>query len=81
MSTRCEKCNDTAVWAWQPFGPADDANCFTTLGSHYCGFPVVKLCDGHKQDIQRGDLVTFKFKGVWYKVNNKEPYDVVSSPF
>lgn len=54
------ECRDFAVWGWQPFGPDfDNRLTFTTLGSHYRGFPVIKVCDECKRKIEDG--VSLKF--------------------
>jgi len=45
-TSTCYVCHEhEAIYAWQPFGPGDDYNCFTSPGSHYRGFPVIKVCD------------------------------------
>lgn len=61
----CEVCRaQGAAWAWQPFGPDEDAkSAFSTLGSHYRGFPVVKVCDECKEKVQAGQTVSFTYKG------------------
>jgi hypothetical protein len=58
------------VWAWQPFGPGETINCFVMLGSHYRGFPVIKVTDEQKQRIQAGERMEFKYKGVQYMAMN-----------
>ena len=65
MRTTCQTCNiNEAIWAWHPFGPADDDDhCFTTLGSHYRGFPIVKVCDECKRDIENGSPKEFEIRG------------------
>ena len=76
-STNCQfsRCSQPADWAWQPFGPSEDYNCFTTPGSHYRGFPVLKLCDEHKTAIQAtltnpdadiADIIVFNQRHVGY---------------
>jgi len=43
---KCEVCKQSeAEWAWQPFGPDENPRTFTTLGSHYRGFPVLAICN------------------------------------
>jgi hypothetical protein len=61
----CQVCESReAVWAFQPFGPDPETLTFTTLGSHYRGFPpIVKVCDGCKVVIQRGQAITYRYKG------------------
>ena len=64
---KCHVCqNNVAEWAWQPFGPSEDADCFTALGSHYRGFPVIKICDDCKQRYQSGEPLVFVYRGLWY---------------
>ena len=47
----CQICKaGEALWAMQYVGEA--APTFTTLGSHYRGFPVTKVCDGCKAEMQ-----------------------------
>ena len=66
---KCASCQKDAVWAWQPFGPGEDALVFTALGSHYRGFPVVKVCDECKQTAQKGRPgVLFNYKKSGYCV-------------
>ena len=48
----CKFCSQHAEWAWQPFGPDESPFLFTTLGSHYRGFRVLKVCDSHKSKIE-----------------------------
>ena len=62
-----KKCNNDATWAWQPFGPSDTApGSFTSLGWHYRGFPVIKLCDDHKQLHQNNIELPFTYKRITY---------------
>ena len=58
--------NDEAIWAWQPFGPGETITNFTVLGSHYRGFPVVKIGDAAKRRIEAGERVSFRYKGIKY---------------
>lgn len=60
--------DNQAVWAWQPFGPGGVADTFTTLGSHYRGYPVVKVCDGCKKKLQSGESVKFSHKRRHYVI-------------
>lgn len=48
-------------WAWQPWGPDADGLSFTTLGSHYRGFPIVKVCEGCREAINEGQTVEFTY--------------------
>lgn len=67
--------NEIAEWAWQPFGPEQDANCFTALGWHYRGFPVLKVSDRAKEQIQSGDRIPFVYRDTSYIVDNLEIQD------
>lgn len=61
---KCE-CGQEAEFAWQPFGPEPncrDKGAFTALGSHYRGFPVVKVCWDCKGRAQNGETVLFTYK-------------------
>lgn len=62
---KCHACHqEEAQWAWQPFGPGTTPNSFQLLGSHYRGFPVVKVCSTCKSAFQTGDFVVrFTYKG------------------
>lgn len=61
--------NHQATWAWQPFGVADNVReTFTTLGSHYRGFPVIKVSDAAKRLIQTGETVNFTYSKRLYTV-------------
>ena len=43
---RCQICKSNEVdWSWHPFGPGESYDCFSTPGSHYRGFPTIKVCD------------------------------------
>ena len=45
-------CAFPAAYAWQPFGPdSSPVGTMTALGSHYRGFPVLKLCTACHDDI------------------------------
>ena len=55
---KCERCKrmnketiGEALWAWQPFGP-DEQPSYSLLGSHYRGFPVIKICDDCKKETE-----------------------------
>lgn len=66
----CQLCRNpkiSAAWAWQPFGPKDSVICFTPVGSHYAGFPAIKICDDCYQDIIHSP------DGV-YRVNGRHSY-------
>lgn len=66
-----------AEWAWQPFGVADDPReTFTMLGSHYRGFPVIKVSDEAKTRIQAGDEMNFVYNKRLYTIRANEVYEV-----
>ena len=48
---KCKFCGAAAGWSWQPNGPGEVLT-FTTLGSHYRGFAVIKVCDACKAQIE-----------------------------
>lgn len=62
---KCQICKDEqASWAWQPFGPDELPDSFAFLGSHYRGFPVIKVGDSCKHAFQSGDFeVKFSYEG------------------
>ena len=62
---KCHSCHEQeAQWAWQPFGPDETPESFQLLGSHYRGFPVIKVCSTCKSAFQTGDFVVrFTYKG------------------
>lgn len=79
---RCQVCKlgNEALWAWQPFGPSDDwTAAFVTLGSHYRGFPVVKVCDACRQMIKTQPIF-FAYKKTTYGTN-PETGDLKAAPF
>lgn len=49
-------------WAWQPFGPDQSVMCFSRLGHHYRGFPVVKVTEEQRKTIRAGSRFEFKYK-------------------
>ncbi len=62
---RCKVCSPRhkareADWAWQPCGPGI-VMTFTVLGSHYQGYPVVKVCDSCKRKLQASKTGRFNF--------------------
>lgn len=66
-----------AAWAWQPFGVADDPReTFTMLGSHYRGFPVIKVSDEAKRRIQAGETVNFTYHKRLYAVRGNEVSEI-----
>lgn len=67
MTPKCQICKTNPVeMAWQPFGPDEDGRrALTMLGSHYRGFPVVKVCDSCADGVRDG-AVEFEYKGKRY---------------
>lgn len=57
-------------WAWQPFGPDESIYSFTLAGSHYRGFPVIKIADDEKAEIESGKRFMFIYKGIEYVVKD-----------
>lgn len=57
-------------WAWQPFGPDHSILSFAFPGSHYRGFPVIKISDEERQIIRSGKPFNFRYRGVRYIVAN-----------
>lgn len=67
---KCKMCKKhEAEWAWQPLGPAIDADCFALLGSHTRGFAVFKVCDSCRASIKTGSPFQVEYKGVTYTGN------------
>ena len=66
---RCQVCKAReAVYSWQPFGPDDNARAaFTTLGSHYRGFPAIKTCLVCHDEIQAGIPQRFIYRSVEFE--------------
>ena len=65
----CQHCHQySAEWAWQPFGPDDSILSFTLLGSHYRGFPVLKVCDNCKLTVE-SEVMFFSYRGHDYIAN------------
>jgi len=67
----CQCCRaESAIWAWQPFGPSEGTlGSFTLLGSHYRGFPVVKIGQACKATLEHGEDLGFTYKGILYAGN------------
>lgn len=66
---KCQCCKkQEASWSWQPFGPGEDSNtAFVLPGSHYRGFPVIKVCSACKDAFTSGSSeVSFVYKSVRY---------------
>lgn len=63
----CERKQYPVTWAWQPFGPDDDIEqSFVLPGSHYRGFPVIKLCTSCKYAVQHEHKLSFSYRGNTY---------------
>lgn len=61
---KCRICrHNEADWAWQPFGPGERPDVFTLSGSHYRGFPVIKVCQKCKEALQAGSPAEFIYRG------------------
>lgn len=63
---------DEALWAFQPFGPSENIAHMAMLGSHYRGFPVIKIGDEARQMIEAGREVQFTYKRQRYVAVNGE---------
>lgn len=75
---KCQTCNiDEPTWAWQPFGPHPTGDSFQFLGSHYRGFPVIKVCVDCKKNLQNGAPMEFNHKQQRYIGNT---LDIKSVP-
>lgn len=68
----CQCCKEQeAEWSWQPFGPGiGTEGVFTLPGSHYRGYPVIKICSECKAIIQHGTAVHFTYKSTRYTAAN-----------
>lgn len=78
---KCQICkNNPVLWAWQPLGPAENADCFTSLGYHYRGFPVIKICHECYGKLKIGGHITFTYKNTAYAgtIHNIEPLTEVT---
>lgn len=53
LCTQCKR--EPAEWALQYI--AEDKPTFTTLGWHYRGFSVMRLCDRCKEDLLKAKIV------------------------
>ena len=74
---KCQVLSGQAVWAWQPFGVSDNPReTFTMLGSHYRGFPVIKVSDEAKRRIQFGDEINFVYQKRLYTLRGAEVFEV-----
>lgn len=68
---RCVRCKSPeAIWAVQPWGP-DERVTVTTLGSHYRGFPVIKLCDECLQTLRSGKKIIVTYKKRQYVIGGE----------
>ena len=74
---QCQICAcDPAEIAWQPLGPGSDANTFTTLGSHYRGFPVIKICFTCQSNIKVGIPAQFTINDQTFIGTAEKVYEV-----
>jgi hypothetical protein len=76
--TKCAICHtNEAIHAWQPFGPdtgtARHGLSFAALGSHYRGFPVIKVCQPCTLRIQDGERVEFTYAKQHFTMYGGEP--------
>jgi hypothetical protein len=55
-------------WSMQPLGP-DEKVTFTLPGSHYRGFPVVRVCEVCRTKYKSGKNLTFTHKKVEYNAS------------
>ncbi|SRR6266700_5307717 len=71
---KCQICHDEqAEWAWQPWGPNETSDSYALLGSHYRGFPIIKVGSVCKNAFQSGDFeVGFEYKGHRFVGKNHE---------
>ncbi len=61
---QCQICRNRARdWAWQPFGPGESGVTFSLPGSHYRGFPTIMICSYCKEQVERGEAVSFLYHG------------------
>lgn len=76
--SKCQVCKvDEAVYAYQPFGPDPEPHKWMAcLGSHYRGFPVIKVCEFCENTIEEGTPTEFIYKGVRYISSRDEVYQV-----
>lgn len=85
-SPKCQCCKqEYAVDAWQPFGPSETVDCFTGIGSHYRGFPVIKVCDACHTKISQAVHESDKYGGFHFTYSDI-PFvvvknEVTKSPF
>lgn len=75
--SKCQVLSGDAVWAWQPFGVSENPReTFTLLGSHYRGFPVIKVSDEAKRRIQSGEEIHFVHAKRLYAVRGEAVEEV-----
>lgn len=85
MARRCELCRlNNAIYAWQPLGPDESPRSLQVLGSHYRGFPLIRVCGECADPISQSPLSSnsrvpsFVYKGQAYIVENEQ---VIKVPF
>jgi len=68
---QCQVCHEgEAIYAWQPFGPAEEyfeGDAFLAPGHHYRGFPVIKVCGGCQEEIASGIAIQFSYQGIAFE--------------
>lgn len=76
--SKCQCCEcDDATYAYQPFGPDESPHtAMTELGSHYRGFPVIKVCSVCHDAIRKGTPMEFTYKGKRYIASRNEVLEV-----
>lgn len=76
---KCQTC-DGECWdfyAFQPFGPDQQPHKnMTEPGSHYRGFPVIKICPECHDRIRRGASAEFTYKKVRYITASGDTFPV-----
>lgn len=65
---RCASCRQRTheYDTWQPFGPDTSVATCTTPGSHYRGFPALALCWSCRNALDRGEQISFAYRGEHY---------------
>ena len=71
---RCQLCQSNMVEImWQPFGPGEDALCFSFPGHHYRGFPSLGICMDCKEHLRdSSEDITFTYRKKAYVFNSFE---------
>ncbi len=83
--SKCQICGEKiGEFAWQPFGPADscrDDDAFMAPGSHYRGFPVLKICWNCKGELQNGENVSFTYQKMNFEARGEGLFGPFPSPY